>query len=118
MLSEVSEPQVRGFSSNTGGLQVFAHKMATGGGGDDDPSIANVVVTAEHNFGVGKGKKNSKAAASFFVPLSKKAKLAPEAEPTVEVSKDAYVEGEDKDEDFQVLSSIHCSPNPSISLIL
>lgn len=91
--------------------------MATGGGGDDDPTNANVVATAEHDSGVAKGKRNLNAAASFFIPLSKKAKLAPVADLVVEVNKNASVAGEEKDDDFQVLPSIHWSPSPSICLI-
>lgn len=75
--------------------------MATGGGGDDDPTNANVVATAEHDSGVAKGKRNLNAAASFFIPLSKKAKLAPVADLVVEVNKNASVAGEEKDDDFQ-----------------
>lgn len=72
--------------------------MAAGEGGKEDHSLG--LVGAEPGV---KGRKNSKAAASFFTPLSKKVRV----EAGVEV---CSKEEERKDDDFQVpfvLGSYH-----------
>jgi len=68
--------------------------MAAGGDGNEENSHAEPGL---------KGKKNSKAAASFFTPLSKKTKVA---KVEVEPDKNVDVVEKRKDDEFQVLSLV------------